>query len=97
MIVSPVIDIIDMTTMAYTIASSRVKGGFDSSLNFKWDSVTVAEMHRRVSTIAPISTPAIAGGLFAVDKDWFHHIGSYDDQMMIWGAENIGMRPSSSC
>ena len=89
-IVSPVIDIINKDNMFYTPASSTVKGGFDSSLHFKWDSMTSAERRSRVSPIAPIRTPAIAGGLFAVEKDWFEHIGKYDDQMDIWGAENVG-------
>jgi len=38
-----------------------------------------------------LRTPAIAGGLFAVDKSWFKHIGMYDTKMEIWGAENVGM------
>ena len=90
-IVSPVIDIIDKNNMAYTPASATVKGGFDSGLHFKWDSMSPAEKHSRPNPIAPIPTPAIAGGLFAVDKDWFDHIGKYDEQMEIWGAENVGM------
>lgn len=84
------IDIIDKETMDYSTASPTVKGGFGSSLHFKWDSMTPEEVQRRSSPITPIRTPAIAGGLFAVDKAWFHHLGEYDSQMDIWGAENVG-------
>ena len=89
-IVSPVIDIIDKDTMQYNVASPSVKGGFDSSLHFKWDNMSPAEMTARSSPVQPIRTPAIAGGLFAVDKGFFQHIGEYDSQMDIWGAENVG-------
>ena len=93
-IVSPVIDIIDKETMLYSIASPTVRGGFDPSLHFKWDSIPPHELHARRSAIEPIVSPAIAGGLFAVDKEWFHHLGDYDSQMDIWGAENVGMSDS---
>lgn len=40
---------------------------------------------------AVFRTPAMAGGLFAIDREFFYKVGAYDDQMRIWGGENIEM------
>ena len=29
-------------------------------------------------------TPAMAGGLFAIDRKYFYQMGSYDEAMDIW-------------
>jgi len=44
-----------------------------------------------LNKLVVLRTPAMAGGLFGIDKDYFFEIGAYDPGMKIWGGENLEM------
>lgn len=79
----PVIDQIDQHTFSYQTQSNLYKGGFDWGLNFQWMAPIEA------NSTEPFTSPAMAGGIFAISTAWFYDIGAYDEQMEIWGGENI--------
>ncbi|XP_054163141.1 polypeptide N-acetylgalactosaminyltransferase 11-like [Oppia nitens] len=87
-IVCPIIDIINANTFEYT-ASPIVKGGFNWGLHFKWDSVPHNKLLEKSDFIKPIPSPTMAGGLFAIDRNYFYEMGEYDRGMDIWGGENL--------
>lgn len=39
--------------------------------------------------IDPQPSPAMAGGLFSVHREYFFEIGAFDEKMEHWGGENI--------
>ncbi|KAM4776240.1 polypeptide N-acetylgalactosaminyltransferase 3 isoform 3-T4 [Cyanocitta cristata] len=94
-VVSPDIASIDLHTFEFSKPSpyghNHNRGNFDWSLSFGWESLPKHENKRRKDETYPIRTPTFAGGLFSISKDYFEHIGSYDEEMEIWGGENIEM------
>ncbi|KRY14691.1 Polypeptide N-acetylgalactosaminyltransferase 11 [Trichinella patagoniensis] len=84
----PVIDIIDADTFKY-VESPLCTGGLDWRLLFKWDYPKWSYFKFPENYIKPLKSPTMAGGLFAIMKDYFHHLGDYDAGMEIWGGENI--------
>ncbi|XP_076851638.1 polypeptide N-acetylgalactosaminyltransferase 3 [Brachyhypopomus gauderio] len=94
-VVSPDITTIDLNTFEFMKPSpygqNHNRGNFDWGLSFGWEMLPDHEKKRRKDETYPIKTPAFAGGLFSISKDYFYHIGSYDEEMEIWGGENIEM------
>jgi polypeptide N-acetylgalactosaminyltransferase len=85
--VVPVIDVIDDKTLEYYQGNSDYVqlGGFRWDGHFNWIDIPHHELARRGSSVSPTRTPTMAGGLFAVLKDTFYRLGSYDEQMDVWG------------
>ncbi|NWY31891.1 GALT6 acetylgalactosaminyltransferase, partial [Pheucticus melanocephalus] len=94
-VVSPDIATIDLNTFEFSKpvqnGKQHSRGNFDWSLTFGWEVVPARERQRRKDETFPIKSPTFAGGLFAISRSYFEHIGSYDDQMEIWGGENVEM------
>ncbi|XP_073325824.1 polypeptide N-acetylgalactosaminyltransferase 6-like [Pagrus major] len=94
-VVSPKITTINRNTLKFIkplpTAYYYQRGKFDWMLNFGWEVIPEDEKMRRKNETYPVRTPTFAGGLFSVSKSYFEHIGSYDDQMRFWGAENLEM------
>ena len=87
-VVTPIIDIINSDTFAYT-ASPLVRGGFNWGLHFKWDSLPANALKTPEDFVKPIPSPTMAGGLFAIEREYFFDIGEYDSGMNVWGGENL--------
>lgn len=89
-VVCPMIDLINPETMIYT-SSPMVVGGLTWALHFKWISVSSDKLKTYEDFIKPLDSPTMAGGLYAIDREFFHHLGEYDSAMELWGGENVEM------
>ncbi|XP_046446155.1 polypeptide N-acetylgalactosaminyltransferase 11-like isoform X2 [Daphnia pulex] len=87
-VVTPIIDIINSDTFQYT-SSPLVRGGFNWGLHFKWDSLPDDTLKTNEDFVKPILSPTMAGGLFAIEREYFFDIGEYDAGMNVWGGENL--------
>lgn len=83
-VVCPVIDIISDESFGYVKSFELHWGAFNWQLHFRWYLLGTRELKIHKLNIAePFATPAMAGGLFSIDRNYFYEIGSYDDQMKV--------------
>ncbi|XP_078666421.1 N-acetylgalactosaminyltransferase 7-like isoform X3 [Branchiostoma floridae x Branchiostoma belcheri] len=90
----PLIDVIDGNN--YNIYGQgggdeygHARGAWDWSLLWKRVPNTPRERARHKYHSEPYRSPAMAGGLFAIDREYFFELGLYDPGLKIWGGENF--------
>ncbi|XP_036617469.1 polypeptide N-acetylgalactosaminyltransferase 11-like [Trichosurus vulpecula] len=88
MVVCPLIDAINAYTLKYK-PSPVLRGGFTWNLHFKWELVPPSYLLGPEGAAAPIKSPTMAGGIFAINRHYFFEIGQYDSGMNTWGGENL--------
>lgn len=85
-IVFPQIPIIKSETLDY-----EPNEGIGCRVGFKWSMQETSESIMYTTSSAPIQSPSMAGGIFAVKRHWFWELGGYDEEFSMWGAENVEM------
>ncbi|KAJ8262218.1 hypothetical protein GJAV_G00163930 [Gymnothorax javanicus] len=65
------------------------RGAWDWSMLWKRVPLTSKEKQMRLTRTEPYRSPAMAGGLFAIERDFFFELGLYDPGLQIWGGENF--------
>lgn len=87
--VAPIIDIIDKDTMAVVQAVESMGGVDLRKMTFTWSRVTPRVNRLRKSPAHSFISPTMAGGLFAINKDFFYRMGTWDPGLVLWGGENL--------
>lgn len=85
----PIINKINDTTFALlplNQKSSLTLGGFHWDMHFHWFYV---QKDLFTDPEAPVPSPTMAGGLFAINKNFFMKLGMFDPDLQVWGGENL--------
>lgn len=89
----PIIDGIDSKNFkyrpVYARADQHFKGIWEWGMYYKEQEVDM-DIHLRSHKVSePYDAPTHAGGLFAIQKEYFMELGGYDPGLLVWGGENF--------
>ncbi|XP_046350002.2 polypeptide N-acetylgalactosaminyltransferase 1-like [Haliotis rufescens] len=91
-VTTPCIDSIDRNDFGIGVGPDVLVGVVEfPTLQFGWRLQPPREKKRRKSKLEPVRSPAMAGGLFSITREYFDLLGGFDPGMKIWGGENIEM------
>ncbi|XP_068612991.1 polypeptide N-acetylgalactosaminyltransferase 5-like [Brachionichthys hirsutus] len=86
----PVIEVISDKDMSYMLVDNFQRGIFKWPLVFGWSPLPEEYIRKHnISISDPIRCPIMAGGLFAIDRQYFYELGAYDPGLDVWGGENM--------
>ncbi|CAF1194837.1 unnamed protein product [Adineta ricciae] len=85
----PIVDGIEWKTLEHRniYGSSNFRGIWEWGFLYKETQVPDRELYKRKYTSEPYWSPTHAGGLLAIDRQWFFELGAYDPEIRVWGAE----------
>ena len=89
LITSPVIDVIEYDTFFYTFIDKDKYGLMNWRMVFEWHELDSKVINAKPNKWAPHLNPIMAGGLFAIRKDFFEELGYYDEGNSIFSVKSI--------
>lgn len=89
----PIIDGIDSVNFEYRPVYSKnnehFRGIWEWGMLYKEIGLDMKEHLKTHRVSEPYDSPTHAGGLFAIDRQFFADLGYYDPGLLIWGGENF--------
>ena len=88
----PIIDGVDHDTFEYRPvyqADEHFRGIFEWGMLYKETELGDKESSKRAHNSEPYPSPTHAGGLFAINRQYFLTLGGYDPGLLVWGGENF--------
>lgn len=83
----PTIDYINPNSLTYNPWSRTQYGSFTWELDYLWKDIPYTELPK--DGVSPIPSPTMIGCAMAIATKSFFTMGAYDDDMWIWGGENL--------